>query len=391
MKSRTMSAYFLFILSVVVLFLIQLASAGESLASKRLREMWDGEDRTYTENEFYTTFAYSRLEGLGPEEGVSRRDPSSVIKVGDTYYVWYTRTQKRDEPIDYDKNPKMLWTATWYPASIYYATSSDGQKWEEQGQAVGTGPEGSYDSRNVLTCNIFVGKDKYYLFYQASGLPYSKIEGGNVIGMSWAESPGGPWHRWETPILTPKLITWDANAVHDPVVLLKDDRYFLYYKGELPDYGKNKSRNRAWGVAIADKPEGPYEDSELNPISNSGHEVLAWRYKDGIAVLITTDGFEKNTIQYAPDGLNFQIKSRIAIPPNAGGAYSPDDYTNTQNAEGITWGICHITQTRSRPWPYLVRFDCDLSQKANRSWKYKRANHRFSEEAYLTDGPPRHK
>jgi hypothetical protein len=67
-----------------VLTLAQCSQAGESLASKRRRELWNGEDRTYVENEFYTTFAYSRLEGLGPEEGVSRRDPSSVIKDGDT-------------------------------------------------------------------------------------------------------------------------------------------------------------------------------------------------------------------------------------------------------------------------------------------------------------------
>ena len=37
-------------------------------------------------NELYTRFRYSPVTGLGYEEGVSRRDPSSIIKVGDLYY-----------------------------------------------------------------------------------------------------------------------------------------------------------------------------------------------------------------------------------------------------------------------------------------------------------------
>jgi hypothetical protein len=36
----------------------------------------------------------------------------------------------------------------------------------------------------------------------------------------------------------------------------------------------------------------------------------------------------------------------------------------------------------------LARFDCDLTRKGTGNWRYKRANHRFTEEAYLTDGPP---
>ena len=32
-------------------------------------------------------------------------------------------------------------------------------------------------------------------------------------------------------------------------------------------------REIKWGVAIADKPAGPYTKSEYNPVINSGHEV----------------------------------------------------------------------------------------------------------------------
>ena len=30
---------------------------------------------------------------------VSRRDPSKVLKIGDTYYVWYTRRRTKYMPV----------------------------------------------------------------------------------------------------------------------------------------------------------------------------------------------------------------------------------------------------------------------------------------------------
>ena len=31
------------------------------------------------------------ITGIGPQPGAQRQDPSNVIKVGDRYFVWYTR------------------------------------------------------------------------------------------------------------------------------------------------------------------------------------------------------------------------------------------------------------------------------------------------------------
>ena len=82
-----------------------------------------------SENELYTRFRYSPVKGLGYEPGVNRRDPSSIIKVGDLYYVWYTRCT----------DPKYKWLN----ADIWYATSPDGVNWTECGPAV----------RRVRPCN----------------------------------------------------------------------------------------------------------------------------------------------------------------------------------------------------------------------------------------------
>jgi len=62
-----------------------------SAATARYWGYWGGPASLDRNNEFYTTFKYTHLKGLEPEKGVCRRDPSTIIKVGDLYYVWYTK------------------------------------------------------------------------------------------------------------------------------------------------------------------------------------------------------------------------------------------------------------------------------------------------------------
>jgi hypothetical protein len=118
-------------------------------------------------------------------------------------------------------------------------------------------------------------------------------------------------------------------------------------------------RETKWGVAVADRPEGPYTKSEYNPVTNSGHEVCVWPYRDGIAALLTTDGPEKNTIQYAPDGINFEIQAMIKRPPIAPGLFRPAD-SDAGPLAGIRWGLCHVV---SRNLAYIQRFSVDETLK----------------------------
>ena len=66
---------------------------------------------------------YSEAKGIGVEAGVMRRDPSDIIKVGDLYYVWYSKGR----------------IAPGYDATVWYATSPDGHTWTEQGMALAKG------------------------------------------------------------------------------------------------------------------------------------------------------------------------------------------------------------------------------------------------------------
>ncbi|MFC2112332.1 glycoside hydrolase family 117 protein [Bacteroidota bacterium] len=339
----------------------------ESAAMRRYRV--DHGNLQETKSEFYTKFLYSDAKGLGEEVGISRRDPTTILKIDDTYYIWYTRSEGDRPPVGprggastecWEKANPRIRTWCWDYASIWYATSKDGFNWEEQGVAVTPGPPGNFDCRSVFTPDIMFVNDRYYLYYQAD----SNIrENPTLIGMSWADSPTGPWHRHDKPVLLPAEGT---RVCHDPNLIVRDGKYWLYYKGGVAS-GENLP-SPAWGVAIADKPEGPFIPSEWNPVTNSGHEVFVWPYKEGVAALLCRNGYEKNSIQYAKDGVNFEVMATVRTPPIAPGGYIPDKYTNTKNGEGLTWGLCHVRQAvhpesyKEHLESYLIRFDCDLSR-----------------------------
>lgn len=312
--------------------------------------------------EWNISFEINTLKGdLAPDPNFTRRDPSAVIKVGDTYYMWYSFSHT------FDENK----IAPWDLNDIYYATSKDGWTWQEQGLAVGRGEPGSFDHRSVFTTEIFVHDGKYYLVYQAAG-DEDGIYNRNVVAMAWANSPDGPWTKLDKPLLYPTYtdeLFFDNNAVHDPCIVFYNSKFYLYYKGECncqgaagckkwcnPVCGLNKQVK--WGVAIADSPTGPYVKSEYNPITNTGHEVMVWPYKTGIAILQHQDGPEAKTIQYAADGFNFEIKGKVNNIPEAAGLFRAPLSDNNPHA-GVTWGVGHQLKWDAGPkgWMYIYRFD----------------------------------
>lgn len=354
-----------------------------SAAMERMYDIWNPlEDR---ENEFYSHFKYSPITGIGKELDVSRRDPSKVIKVGDTYYVWYTRRQTEHGPAGMDNCTDAIPAVDWDLADLWYATSKDGFHWEEQGIAVARTARGQYGDRSATTPDILVVNSKYYLYFQSFTGKFESQKGDYCdVSMAWANSPDGPWRRVDKPVVELGAEDeWDSGSIHDPYPLVYKGRIWLYYKGR-PIMGGPKSIIRAQGVAFADKPEGPFEKSSLNPVTNSGHETCLYPYREGIAAILTFDGPEKNTVQYAPDGLNFQVKSHIRVVPIAAGPFCPDAFADNGDGRGIIWGLCHMTKAESggsHP-SFIARFDCALHRDVNRP-QFKRGGVRFNENAFL--------
>ena len=169
--------------------------------------------------DFQYELKYTEASGLGFEKGVCRHDPSSVVKIDDLYYVWYTHFEDMRPPLGFERADATSRAVTWDLCNIWYATSPDGVNSTEQGEAVPLGPKGEFDDRSVFTADILVAEDKYYLFYQAVSCPYTQRTQ-NVIGMSWAKSPGGPWQRHPEPVLT----TGEPGQWVDPSQVPADER-----------------------------------------------------------------------------------------------------------------------------------------------------------------------
>ena len=307
------------------------------------------------------TFSFSAATGLGQETGVARRDPSDVIQVSGTYYVWYTKVESTHKPALYPEG---------YAGEVWYATSRDGQTWQEQGRALGAGASGTFDSHGVLTPNILVAGGKYYLFYtgvkptpggDGETFENNATNDFTAIGLATSSSPSGPFVRAKTnPILTPSDSAdqwWDSYRVDDACLIVRGGKYWLYYKGgRLPD-GRSAALTQM-GVAIAARPEGPYTKHSTNPVLDSGHEVLVWPHRSGVAALIAHIGPQARTMQYATDGISFQkVGDLPGTYPQAPGAFRPDAFANTRFGRGFSWGISmlHVKD------PYLVRYDTNLA------------------------------
>lgn len=287
---------------------------------------------------------YSEAKGIGAEKGVMRRDPSDIIKVGDLFYVWYSKGH----------------LSHGYDATIYYATSPDGRSWTEQGEALARGKVGSWDEQSVFTPNILFAEERYWLFYTAVPKPFTN-QAPNItktaIGLAASDSPDGPWEKLASnPILKTSELAedFDSLRVDDACLIVRGGKYWLYYKGRQQGRTPNQTK---MGVAIADEPAGPYVKHAKKPVIGGNHEVLVWPQGEGVAAMIGTVGPKAITrsIMYSEDGLDFAKTHEVLDVPTGAGAYRPDAFTGSSTGAPIQWGV-HIGHKKGR-LPFIERFE----------------------------------
>lgn len=290
---------------------------------------------------------YSKLTGIGEEKGITRRDPSDVIKVNDLYYVWYSKGPLK----------------TGYDATVWYATSPDGNSWTEQGMALAKGKTGTWEAGSVFTPNIMVAQGKYWLFYTGTSKKYGKgFNPDSKIGVAVSDTPSGPWKRLPTnPILasSKNAEDFDSHLIDDACLIVRNNKYWLYYKGrklgESPHYTK-------MGVAVAENPEGPYIKYQGNPVVKGNHAVLVWPEKKGVSAMIGVTGPPElvRSVLYSEDGYHFKKTHNVKDGPDAGGAYRSNHFLDNGNASRINWGV-EIESTETS-LPFLHRYDVNWSE-----------------------------
>ncbi len=317
------------------------------------------------------SFSYSEVGGIGRETDVTRRDPSDVIKVGDTYYVYYTRLTRNQE----DGTPTPVYPAG-YPGEIWGAKSTDeGHNWEEFGPLIVKGETG-WDSFGVLTPGIaFIG-GKYYVYYTAvedTGFaPTPGVNGGvntqpTRIGVAFSDNPEGPFVKSsENPLLVPQFNTdkFDNDRVDDSCIQLKYGKVFLYFKGR-----STKNRHplgTSMGLAVSDRGErGFVRSNNGNPVQESGHEVATWEGLDGFYSLATTTeaGPNGNALFYSesPYGPYRVVFRGLTNFPKAPGFYKPELTGLPVEVGRSKWGIYMMTQlNRAGKDLWLLRFETTI-------------------------------
>jgi len=133
-----------------------------------------------------------------------------VVKVGDTYYMFYEGS-----------NP----TKT----QIGYATSPDGINWTKQtvlGPILPVGAGGSWDDEHCGTPSLIEKDGIWYLYYHGAG------GAGDRIGYATAPSITGPYTKsGSNPVLLPGPGGWDSNWTGKRDIFKYGSEYVMFYEG----------------------------------------------------------------------------------------------------------------------------------------------------------------
>ena len=160
---------------------------------------------------------------------------------------------------------------------------------------------------------------KYYLFFMGNSNGKTNTK---RIGVAVADSLDGPWQRPDAPLLQPgETGTWDDHCTTNPAFIKHPNgQYWLYYKSwntheYETDTGPIKG-NRKYGLAIANKPEGPYTKYKGNPVidfSGKGNntqleDAFVWMQKKKFNMLARDMGVfdhESGLIMQSKNGIKW--------------------------------------------------------------------------------------
>jgi hypothetical protein len=240
-------------------------------------------------------------------------EAADAIKDHDTYYLYYHGFSKR------------------YQVGVATASHPLGPwKKHDKNPVLRVGPEDSWDQVHVACAFVLKEKtDKYYMWYSGYGRA-----GKWGIGLATASSPLGPWKKHQdNPIM--------EHFGYVGGVVRYEGKYYLYTAHPIGSTGNDYS---PMSLAIAETPEGPYEQYEGNPVlepdpwgswDDGGFSEAEVYYHDGIfhmfygaAKLHPTRILSRESIGYAYslDGRHFTkypknpVATREMIPD--GGAFA---------------------------------------------------------------------
>ena len=203
----------------------------------------------------------------------------------DGYYVWCGTMTRGDDGLYYlyfSFWEKSLGFEAWVTHSkVGYAVGSDPfGKFEYCGIALDGRGHGYWDRDVIHNPSVIKHGGKYYMYYMGN---YGNGEFWNHrnhqrVGVAVADSPRGPWTRFENPIIDVSTTGHDSLMTSNPsVAVTPDEKFVMIYKavennGKLP-----KGGSVVCGIATADSPIGPFNKSPAPVMVNPENE---WSVED---------------------------------------------------------------------------------------------------------------
>lgn len=98
--------------------------------------------------------------------------------------------------------------------------------------------------------------------------------------------------------------SWGVHSFWAPEVYEVDNRYYLFYSAQWKENPTNELENFRIGVAVADKPEGPFVDLNSQPLFDPGYPII------DANVFFDTDG--RVYLYYSRCCYKHPVKSEVA-------------------------------------------------------------------------------
>ena len=235
---------------------------------------------------------------------------------------------------------------------IWMATSGDGHHWTEHGQVLPPSKSGAWYERATHAPHMVPWNGKYYLFFSAFHGPYSEKKRTGEKHFGLAVADR-PEGPYEHVQDTPIFSPSPDPKAFDHYLI--DDPCIIRRDGKFWLYykGRNSNTSQCWlGVATSEKITGPFKRPQAKPVCNADwHTGCVWPHGEGVAGIV-----DWKNLAYSLEGLHFRLGAKVPPALCDAGVYCPDAFDDAQKGRGITWGLALGGGKEG----YIFRWEADL-------------------------------
>ncbi len=254
----------------------------------------------------------------------NRLQYTGVVIEDDNYHIWGS------SPIWGDDGKVHIFAARmpvesgfkyWYATSQiahYVADKPEGPfKFVEVLLKPGESASGAWDTGTQHNPTITKIDGLYVLTYHSNTATIEdRARKSHKIGMMTSKSLNGPWKKIGMVLSPPSendTTIWShkhSGGIDNPsLVKTKAGKYYLYYRAKW----KGLEGDNTYGVAIADKLEGPYIHYPKRVINNTRYveDPYVFIYKDVFYMLLTDNYRGKGILLTSEDGLHYEFNEGV--------------------------------------------------------------------------------